>query len=209
MLIDRTSNETKTKTESGEACAALTINNAHFLHTRRTRRPDTRWRESTRTRGESTPDEHTLRSARGARARGARARSRVNPPAHDRGKPLRSSNHISARTINYQAAHKALNGQSKHQQSYKTRRDHDLGARQSAGSSTNRPHTHPMRQPAHPRSALWGRVRACPQVPRERAVRSMLCVLTRRGARPPRRSTCSRACRHRAAASPARQQVSM
>ena len=150
--------------------------------------------------------------------RRARPKRRARRPRAGRGARAYTENYstqsysvssILARAQSTIKQHTKLKGQSKHQQSYKTRRDHDLCARQSAGSSTNRPHTHPMRQPAHPRSALWGRVRACPQVPRERALRSVLCVLTRRGARPPRRSTCSRACRHRAAASPARQQVSM
>ena len=166
-----------------------------------------------RARNDETESENACtrvkRRARPKRTPGGRGRAEARAHIQNYSTQSYSVSSILARAQSTIKQHTKLKGQSKHQQSYKTRRDHDLCARQSAGSSTNRPHTHPMRQPAHPRSALWGRVRACPQVPRERALRSVLCVLTRRGARPPRRSTCSRACRHRAAASPARQQVSM
>ena len=72
------------------------------------------------------------------------------------------------------------------------------------------PHTRTTRTCANPRtrSALCLGPRASLSPSAKKDLYAVLCVLTRRGARPPRRSACSRACRHRAAASPARQQVS-
>ena len=107
-----------------------------------------------RARNDETESENACtrvkRRARPKRTPGGRGRAEARAHIQNYSTQSYSVSSILARAQSTIKQHTKLKGQSKHQQSYKTRRDHDLCARQSAGSSTNRPHTHPMRQPAHP-----------------------------------------------------------